>query len=113
MSAPAALKVESQSLDFDDLEEIFASGTLPIFKSSKVRRQSRRIGARQNGFADCPWLDTPAVRVQWLDEAAPCPDPAWLRKKGRRYHPIRCTGTSAAAKANAWATTTRNPCSGA
>jgi hypothetical protein len=54
MSAPAAREVEAQSLDFDDLEEIFATGTLPIFRSRNVRRRSPRIDARQTGCADCP-----------------------------------------------------------
>ena len=46
MSAPAAWEVEAQSLEFDDLEENFATGTLPIFKSRNVRRRSPRIDAR-------------------------------------------------------------------
>ncbi len=54
MSASAAREVEAQSLDFDDLEEISATGTLPIFQSPNVRRRSPRIDARQTGFADCP-----------------------------------------------------------
>jgi hypothetical protein len=54
MSAPAALEVEAQRLDFDDLEEIFAAGTLPIFKSRNVRRRTTRIDALQTGCADHP-----------------------------------------------------------
>jgi len=54
MSAPAAWEVEAQSRDFDDLDETFATGTLPTFKSRNVRRRSPGIDARQTGCADCP-----------------------------------------------------------
>ena len=40
MSAPTVREIEAQGLDFDDLEEISATGTLPIFKSRNVRRRS-------------------------------------------------------------------------
>lgn len=54
MSAPAAQEVETQSLEFDELEEISATETPPIFRSRNVRRRSRRIDARQAGCAECP-----------------------------------------------------------